>query len=76
MSLQDEGSTDETDLSLSAVKMTLRSSSRDPNTLRSRRRLRQENRHSKSTCSRRESEGRQSSITWEYKIYKIYKTYV
>lgn len=52
-----------TDLSLSAVNMTLRSSSREPNTRRSSRRLRQENRHSKSTCSRCESEGRHSSIT-------------
>lgn len=54
-----------TDLSLSAVNMTLRSNSRDPNTRRSSRKLKQENRHSKSTCSRCESEGRHSSITWE-----------
>lgn len=59
--------TEGTNLSLSAVNITLRSSSRDPNTRRSSRRLRQENRHSKSTCSRRESEGLQSSITWKKK---------
>ncbi len=51
-------------LSLSAVKMTLRSSRREANTRRSRRKLREENRHSKSTCSRRESEGRHNSITY------------
>lgn len=50
-------------LSLSAVKMTLRSRRRDANTRRSRRRLKEEKRHSKSTCSRRESEGRHNSIT-------------
>lgn len=51
-------------LSLSAVKMTLRSRSREANTRRRRRRLKEEKRHSKSTCSRRESDGRHSSITW------------
>lgn len=52
-----------TNLSLSAVNMTLRSSRRDPNTRSSSRKFKQENRHSKSTCSRWESEGLQSSIT-------------
>lgn len=52
-----------TNLSLSAVKMTLRSSSREAKTRRSRRRLNEEKRHSKSTCSRRESDGRHSCIT-------------
>ena len=52
-----------THLSLSAVKMTRRSRSREANTRRRRRRLREEKRHSKSTCSRRESDGRHSSIT-------------
>lgn len=51
-------------LSLSAVKMTRRSRRRDANTRRSKRRLRDENKHSKSTCSRRESDGRHNSITW------------
>lgn len=50
-------------LSLSAVKMTLRSRRREANTRRSRRKLREENKHSKSTCSRRESDGRHNSIT-------------
>lgn len=50
-------------LSLSAVKMTLRSSSREANTRSSSRRLKEEKRHSKSTCSRRESDGLQSSMT-------------
>lgn len=45
------------------MKMTLRSRSREANTRRSRRRLREEKRHSKSTCSSRESDGLHSSIT-------------
>lgn len=60
-------------LSLSAVKITLLSSSRELNTRRSSRRLKQENRHSKSTCSRRESVGRQSSITCTFNtVYHKY----
>lgn len=58
-----EPSSTRANLSLSAVKMTLRSSSREAKTLRRRRRLNEEKRHSKSTCSRRESDGRHSSIT-------------
>lgn len=43
--------------------MTLRSRSREANTRSRRRRLREEKRHSKSTCSSRESDGLHSSIT-------------
>lgn len=51
-------------LSLSATKMTLRSSSREAKTLMTWRTLRQLNRLSKSTCSSLESLGRLSSMTW------------
>lgn len=50
-------------LSLSAMKMTLLSRSREAKTLTRCRTLREENRDSKSTCSSRESRGRHSSIT-------------
>lgn len=50
-------------LSLSAMKMTLLSRSREAKTLTKCRTLREENRDSKSTCSSRESRGRHSSIT-------------
>lgn len=45
------------------MKMTLLSRSREAKTLTKCRTLREENRDSKSTCSRRESSGRHSSIT-------------
>lgn len=57
--------------------MTLRSSSREANTRNRRRRLKEENRHSKSTCSRRESDGRHNSITcrtrrlWENNVQTV-----
>lgn len=50
-------------LSLSATKMTLRSNSNDAKIRISWRTLRQVKRHSKSTCSSRESMGRRSSNT-------------
>lgn len=50
-------------LSLSATKMTLRSSSSEANTLITCRTLRHLNRLSKSTCSSLESLGRRSSMT-------------
>lgn len=52
-------------LKLSATKITLLSSRREAKTRITWETLRHLNRHSKSTCSSRESEGRQSSITWE-----------
>lgn len=51
-------------LSLSAMKMTLRSRSREAKTHSRCRTLREEKRDSKSTCSSRESSGRHSSITY------------
>lgn len=51
-------------LSLSATKMTLRSSSSEAKTRITCRTLRHLNRLSKSTCSSRESVGRLNSITW------------
>ena len=51
-------------LSLSATKMTLRSSNREANTRMTCRTLRQLNRLSKSTCSSLESIGLLSSMTW------------
>lgn len=51
-------------LSLSATKMTLRSSKREAKTRTTCRMLRQENRLSKSTCSSLESMGLLNSITW------------
>lgn len=52
-------------LSLSATKMTLRSSNSEANTLITCRTLRHLNRLSKSTCSSLESLGRRSSITYK-----------
>lgn len=51
-------------LSLSATKMTRRSSRREAKMRMICRTLRHLNRHSKSTCSRRESMGLRSSMTW------------
>lgn len=51
-------------LSLSATKITRRSKRREAKILMIWRTLRHLKRHSKSTCSRRESIGRRSSMTW------------
>lgn len=59
-------------LSLSATKMTLRSSKREAKTRTTCRTLRQENRLSKSTCSSLESIGLLNSITWRIMWHYIY----
>lgn len=53
-------------LSLSATKITRRSKRREAKILMIWRTLRHLKRHSKSTCSRRESIGRRSSMTWTH----------
>lgn len=53
-------------LSLSATKITRRSKRREAKILMIWRTLRHLKRHSKSTCSRRESMGRRSSMTWTH----------
>lgn len=58
-------------LKLSATKITLLSSRREAKTRIMWETLRHLNRHSKSTCSSRESDGRQSFITWEQQRCRV-----